>query len=57
MRCRVQLSEQDSMAIFSQSDVNRGKIDVYWDLTFQSPKDMTVVLTRSHGEGTPLHMK
>ena len=57
MRCRVQLSEQDSMAIFSQSDVNRGKIDVYGDLTFQSPEDMMVVLTWSHGEGTPLHVK
>ena len=57
MRCRVQLSERDSMAIFSQSDVNRGKIDVYGDLTFQSSEDMMVVLTRSYGEGTPLHMK
>lgn len=36
--------EQDSKAIFSQSNVNTGKIDEYGALTFQSLKALTVVL-------------
>lgn len=37
--------EQDSKAIFSQSDVNNGEIDEYRALTFQSLEDLSVVLT------------
>lgn len=37
--------EQDSKAIFSQSDVNNGEIDEYRALTFQSLEDLSVALT------------
>ena len=57
MRCRFQMFEQESKAIFSQSVVNRSKIDEYGDLTLQSPKDLTVVLTGWHRDGTTSHVK
>ena len=40
--------EQDSKAIFSQSDVNNGEMNEYRALTFQSLEDLSVVHTRVH---------
>lgn len=40
--------EQDSKAIFSQLDVNGGEVDEYGALTFQSLKDLMVVLAEMH---------
>ena len=49
--------EQDSKAIFRQSDVSSGNIEEYGALTFQSLKDLTVVLTEMHWNVTPSSIK